>query len=203
MNTDKKLIDYKIKKRNDTYFLVTESDLNEIKSKSNYLDWAFLFTSIFLGSLVSIIITLSYGVDLNTNAKSILYTLLWVFTVLSLGCLILSVFLHGERKKVIVKIKGKEDISLQIEEYQEKPNPERFKGSNRLGLNIDANQRELFFQAIKNNPVLSSIRSSHHANTQKKDYFTFVLYDVNDELKDYFKKFLDDHSINRIDYDYL
>ncbi len=199
MTIDKKLIDYKIKKRNDTYFLVTESDLNEIKSKSSYADWSFLFTSIFLGALVSIIITLAYGLDLKSDAKSILYTLLWVFAVLSTTCIILSVILHQERKKVIIKIKGKEDISLQVEEYHEQPNPEKFKGNNRLGLNVDVNQRQLFFQAIKNDTILNLLKSSYHENTRKKDYFTFILHDVNKDVDSYFKKFLEENSIKYID----
>lgn len=202
MSTEKKLIDYKIKKRNDTYFLVTESDLNDIKSKSNYADWSFLFTSIFLGALFSIIITLAYGIDLKSDAKNILYTLLWVFATLSVGCIILSIILHHERKKIISKIKGKEDISLQVEEYQEQPNPEKFKGNHRLGINIDINQKDIFLDKIKHDSVLNSIKSSHHLNTRKKDYFTFIIDDINDELKNYFKEFLNDQSIKYADFKY-
>jgi hypothetical protein len=200
MNVDKELIDYKIKKRSDTYYLVTESDLNDIKSKSSYADWSFLFTSIFLGALFSIFITLAYGIDLKSDAKSILYTLLWVFTVLSLGCIILSIILHKERKKIISKIKGKEDISLQVEKYLEQPNPEKFKGNKNLALNVDVNQMQFFLQAVKDDPILSSLKTSYYTNKIKKDYFTFKLKDVNNELNDYFYKFLEVNSINQIDY---
>ncbi|MBI4834197.1 MAG: hypothetical protein HY811_05205 [Planctomycetes bacterium] len=94
-NNTNELIKTTIKEREVIYYLVTENDLNDIKSKSVLGDIFMLFCSLGLGGFVSVFIAK------ETGALSLL---IWLFLIVGVLFLLLTIYFFLQRDTTIKKI---------------------------------------------------------------------------------------------------
>ncbi len=109
MNDHDELIKHNIRGRTVNYFLTSETDLNEIKSKSIFGDIFVVICSIFIGGIVSIIVT-KVSTTLSDNALSLVNTILYVFIGLGLVTGSLATYFYKSSFDLIRTIKGSGEI---------------------------------------------------------------------------------------------
>src|ERR1043166_278126 len=100
------LVTTTIQKREVIYYLINEDDLNSVKSKSWLTDAFMLLASLALGAFLSVIITLSTGVQLQEQVTAILKKFLLVFGFFGLLFLVLAAMFIISAKSAIDRIKG-------------------------------------------------------------------------------------------------
>jgi len=106
---ENELVKYKIKGREVTFYLTTDEDLLEIKSKNFFGDiFVFLF-SISVGGIVSIQLAMATSI-IVTDAQRILSILSSVFIVSSVITGLLSGYFYWTSFRVISKIKKSGEI---------------------------------------------------------------------------------------------
>ncbi len=108
------LIKTKIKSRQDTYFLTTEGDLNSLSEKSLYIEIFLGLTLLFIGGVISVIITKATGIDLQKETQAVLGILLYVFILVVIIFGVITIHFFYKRKHDITKIKGSGEL-LSIE----------------------------------------------------------------------------------------
>ncbi len=109
MNEQEELIKHNIRGRTVNYFLTSEADLNEIKSKNFFGDIFVVLCSIFLGGIVSIVITKA-SMTLPNNSITIIDILLYFFIAISLITGILALYFYKSSFDLIKTIKGSGEI---------------------------------------------------------------------------------------------
>ena len=104
------LIQTKIKGRQIIYYLTTEDDLNNLKTKSIYADFFILLFSLLIGGIISIVITKSVSESLSSESIRILGGLIILFIIIGLIFGALAVCCYVSSYRTISKIKGSGEI---------------------------------------------------------------------------------------------
>jgi uncharacterized protein YqhQ len=99
-----KLIQQTIMQRREIYFLVTEDNLSNIKTKGFWTDLFMLIFSLLAGAFVSVIIAKKASVSLLKETYTALTTYQWVFLIFALVFLLLMVIWYCSARKEITKI---------------------------------------------------------------------------------------------------
>ena len=98
INSGDGLIRTNIRRRQITYFLVSEEDINSLRSKTSLSEIFMLITSLAWGAYVSVHITKSVSVKIQEQTLSVLSTLQWVFVIagiIFLGLTLYFMFLYN------------------------------------------------------------------------------------------------------------
>lgn len=103
------IVNYKIKGREITFYLTTDEDLLEIKSKNFFGDIFVLIFSISIGGIVSIQLA-KVTSNIVTDALKIITVLSWVFIISSIITGLLAAYFYWTSFKVISKIKKSGEI---------------------------------------------------------------------------------------------
>ncbi len=109
MNEHDELIKHNIRGRTVNYFLTSETDLNGIKSKSILGDISVVICSIFIGGIVSIVVT-KVSTPLSDNYLALVNTILYFFIGLSLVTGLLATYFYKSSFDLIKTIKGSGEI---------------------------------------------------------------------------------------------
>lgn len=107
------LISATIKTREETYYLVTDSNLKEIKGKNSFSSIFVFLDSILWGAFFSNLITLNAGVDLKPETITVLNTTLWVFLGFGIVFLLLVGYFMFASFKSIKDIKSTGEVILE------------------------------------------------------------------------------------------
>lgn len=195
-----KLIEFIIKKRKEVYYLVTETDLNDLKTKNTYSEIAYLISSVLLGGFISIIIALNFNQNLETEIKSTFFLWLIIFGVLGLIFLGIAIYFVIVKRNSINQLKGKEEISFEPESYVNHLNPNSLLGDKQLIMNIPKSEREKLYSLVQARPELKLIKTAEKKNINKTEHFTFEIDNANDLLYNHFEELLKNSDINYMDY---
>ena len=106
LKQDDELISATIHKRKVTYYLVSEDDINSLKTKSGFADLFIFLASLAWGGHISIHITRASGIELQQQTTSTLIVLLWVFGIGGLIFTALAILFFLSAKSAIDRIKG-------------------------------------------------------------------------------------------------
>jgi len=105
-DTSDKLIKSEIKGRNVTYYLTTEEDLENVKSKSLFGDIFCVLASLTTGGIISVILTRATGIQLAQETTNVLDILLYVFICTTVIFALFGLYFHCQSFTTIKKIKG-------------------------------------------------------------------------------------------------
>lgn len=104
-DTQDSLIKTIIQKRKVVYYLVSEDDINSLKTKSWLADTFMLIASVAWGAYFSVHITRATSIQLQDQAIGILNMLLWVFGIAGFFFTLLAVMFLIFAKSTIRRIK--------------------------------------------------------------------------------------------------
>ena len=104
------LIKSKIKGRQIIYYLTTEDDLNNLKTKGVFTDLFILLFSLSVGGIISIVIAKSVSESLSSESIRILGFLIILLIIIGLISVTLAVYYYVSSYRTISKIKGSGEI---------------------------------------------------------------------------------------------
>jgi len=107
---EEELIKSKIKGRQIIYYLTTEDDLNNLKTKGIFADLFILLFSLTIGGIISIVIAKSVSESLTSESIRIIGVLIFVFIIIGLIFGSLAVYYYVSSYRTISKIKGSGEI---------------------------------------------------------------------------------------------
>lgn len=109
MNERDELIKHNIRGRTVNYFLTSETDLNEIKSKSILGDISVVICSVFIGGIVSIVVT-KISTTLANNSLALVNLIFYFFIGISLVTGLLAAYFYKSSFDLIKTIKESGEI---------------------------------------------------------------------------------------------
>jgi hypothetical protein len=191
-----------IRKRTEIYYLVTEKDLKELKSKSLYSEIAYISTSLLLSTFLSVLITRIVNTELSESTDNLLFSLQIIVGIVGFISLLIALYFSYLRNSEINNIKGQEDISLTVENYKSSINPNHLIGNDLLLVNISVLDRDKFIRLYNIYEAFELLNFETHENKKKTDYFTFKILNASEPASNHFKKFLDENKIKYTDYNF-
>jgi hypothetical protein len=107
------LITATIKSREETYYLVTDSHLSEVKNNGGVSGLFIFLASIIWGAFFSVLISLKSGINMTTETVSILKTMQWIFLAFGIVFILLILYYLFLVNKSLKKIKSTGGVTLE------------------------------------------------------------------------------------------
>jgi len=188
-----------IKKRKIIYYLVSDNDIETLKSKHFWGDIYMILTSLCLTIFLSMLLS-NYLDDNSTEDINRLYNFIVVFSgILTLLFLVFTIIFNVSSKNAINKIKTHEPERLEVSKFEKQPNP-NYVGTQKIAMNIELESKEHFLSLFNNEQRFKLLETSMHDNTREIRHFTFVINNGNEKIYNDLKEFLDINKIKFKDY---
>lgn len=200
---DENHIETEIQKRKFKFYMVTKDELDTLGEKNLFGDISGLFASLSLSALLTGILTKELSQNPTTESIQVLNGIIAVsFGLLTLS-LIATLFFKITYRIKTKSIIGEKPVQYSIKEVDKEANPDYYLDNKRIVMNIAVKHKLKFHRLFRSKKEYTKLKTSEHSNNPrgaKKDYFTFIINNGNDNLYAHFQQFLKDSEIEYVDY---